>query len=436
MRRVLRLLSIVVILLIVAAAGFVLWSRRPEIAAIEPPSRQAFSREQIEKGAELAAVGDCNICHTASGGAAYAGGRPIPTPFGTIYSTNITPDPETGIGRWSQAAFRRAMREGIARDGRHLYPAFPYDHFARATDDDLNALYAFVMTRQPVASQAPANRLRFPFNQRWLLAFWDLLYLDTNRAEADPKHDAQWNRGAYLVEGLGHCGDCHTPRNRLGAEKSGLALAGGEAEGWLAPALNGASPAPSPWDKAQIAAYLRQGWANGHGAAAGPMKPVTSDLAKANESDVEAIAAYIADQMAAPSADGRTRSDALLADVTKATSPAKPSSGEELGATIFVGACAACHIGSTAIAPPRGIDLALSTVFSERDPRDAIFIVLDGIRPPDGQPGPWMPRFDGAFTDAQVAALLNYLRAHYGTGPAWPNLEQRVRDVRESKERS
>jgi len=245
MRRVLRLLSIVVILLIVAAAGFALWSRRPEIAAIEPPPSQVFSRQQIEKGAELAALGDCNICHTVSGAAAYAGGRPMPTPFGTIYSTNITPDPQTGIGRWSEEAFRRAMREGIARDGRHLYPAFPYDHFTHARDDDLNALYAFVMTRQPVANPPQDDRLSFPFNQRWLLAFWNLFYLDTTRIEPDPRHDAQWNRGAYLVEGLGHCGDCHTPRNLLGAEESGLALAGGEAEGWSAPALNTASPAPA-----------------------------------------------------------------------------------------------------------------------------------------------------------------------------------------------
>jgi mono/diheme cytochrome c family protein len=436
MRRVLRLLSIVVILLIVAAAGFALWSRRPEIAAIEPPPSQVFSRQQIEKGAELAALGDCNICHTVSGAAAYAGGRPMPTPFGTIYSTNITPDPQTGIGRWSEEAFRRAMREGIARDGRHLYPAFPYDHFTHARDDDLNALYAFVMTRQPVANPPQDDRLSFPFNQRWLLAFWNLFYLDTTRIEPDPRHDAQWNRGAYLVEGLGHCGDCHTPRNLLGAEESGLALAGGEAEGWSAPALNTASPAPTPWDKAQIAAYLRQGWVDGHGAAAGPMKPVTSDLAKANESDVEAIAAYLVDQMETPSADSGLRSKALLAEISKETSPAKPNTGEELGATIFAGACAACHLGSTAVAPPRGIDLALSTVLSANGPRDAIFIVLDGIRSPDGQPGPWMPRFDGAFTDAQLAAVLNYLRAHYGQGPVWTNLEQQVHDIRESKERS
>jgi mono/diheme cytochrome c family protein len=436
MRWVLRLLSIVVILLIVVAAGFVLWSRRPEIAAIEPSPSQTYSRQQIEKGAQLAALGDCNICHTASGGAAYAGGRPIPTPFGSIYSTNITPDPQTGIGRWSQEAFRRAMREGIARNGRHLYPAFPYDHFTHTSDDDLNALYAFIMTRQPVTRQAVENRLSFPFNQRWVLAFWDLLYLDITWIEPNPRHDAQWNRGAYLVEGLGHCGGCHTPRNLLGAEKSGLALAGGEAEGWLAPALNTASPAPTRWDKAQLAAYLRQGWVDGHGAAAGPMKPVTSDLGKANESDVEAIAAYLADKMGTSSAEDRTRSTALLAKITKETSPAKTDSGEELGATIFAGACSACHLGSTAIAPPRGLDLALSTVFSESDPRDAILIVLDGIRSPDGQPGPWMPRFDGAFTDAQLAALLNYLRAHYGQGPAWTNLEQQVHDIRESKERS
>jgi mono/diheme cytochrome c family protein len=213
-------------------------------------------------------------------------------------------------------------------------------------------------------------------------------------------------------------------------------LAGGEAEGWTAPPLNEASPTPTPWDKAQIAAYLRQGWANGHGAAAGPMKPVTSDLAKADKSDVAAIAAYLADRMGTPPAGQRARSETLLAGIDKRARPAEPDPGEELGATLFAGACAACHLGETTIAPPRGIDLALSTVLSESDPRDAIFIVLDGIRSPDGQPGPWMPRFDGAFTDAQLAALLGYLRAHYGQGPSWTQLEQRVHGIRESKERS
>jgi len=210
--RLLRILLALAIVVILAAAGFAMLSQRSEIAAIEPPQRAAFDHDLIKKGANLAAIGNCDVCHTVPGGAAYAGGRAIPRPFGTIYSTNITPKPDTGIGRWSEAAFRRATREGVARDGRHLYPAFPYDHYARVSDHDIHALYAFVMTRTPVSYQTPTNALLFPLNQRRIVAFWNLLYFDDAPFRADPRHSAEWNRGAYLVDGLGHCGDCHTPR--------------------------------------------------------------------------------------------------------------------------------------------------------------------------------------------------------------------------------
>lgn len=423
-------------LLFLAAVGIVLWSERPEIAAIDPPQRAAFENDLIKKGANLAALANCDVCHTVPGGAAYAGSRPIPTPFGTIYSTNITPDRDTGIGRWSEDAFRRAMREGIARDGHHLYPAFPYDHYVRTSDEDIHALYGFVMTRTPVSSRPPESALPFPVNQRWALAFWNMLYLDDAPFQADPTQSAEFNRGAYLVEGLGHCGDCHTPRNLLGAEKRREPLAGGEAEDWSAPALNASSPAPIPWNAAHLAAYLRQGWDEEHGAAAGPMQPIVQDLAKADEADVRAIATYISAQIGEPPPERRQGAEALLAQVAQRTDPAKPNPGEETGAAIFNGACAGCHVGAPAMVPPHGIDLALSTVISAPDARDAIFVVLDGIRPPDGQPGPWMPRFDGAFTDAQIAALLGYVRAHYGQGSAWTDLNRRVRDIRRGKERS
>ena len=292
------------------------------------------------------------------------------------------------------------------------------------------------MTRAPVTSRAPRNSLPFPLNQRWPLVFWNLLYLDDTPFRSDPQQGAEWNRGAYLVEGLGHCGDCHAPRNLLGAERGGLALDGGEAEGWSAPALNAASSAPVPWDAAHLFTYLRQGRDPEHGAAAGPMQPIVEDLANADETDVRAIAAYIAAQVGEPSPERRRRADALLAQARVAVEPAPPNPGEETGAAIFAGACASCHLGGPAMTSPRGIDLRLSTVISAPDPRDAILIVLDGIRPPEGQAGPWMPRFDGAFTDAQLAILLGYLRAHYGEGPAWTDLETRLRDIRRSRERS
>jgi mono/diheme cytochrome c family protein len=238
-----RTLALLIVLAIGGIAAFVGWALRPSIPP--EPLRTAFDRAMLARGAELAAIGNCNVCHTRTGGAPYAGGRPIVTPFGTVFATNITPDAETGIGGWSQAAFSRAMREGVSRDGHHLYPAFPYDHMAKMREDDIRAVYAFIMTREPVRAMTPANVLAFPFNVRVLVAGWKLLFLDHRPLQPDPGKDAQWNEGAYLVEGLGHCGACHTPRNALGAERRDQAYAGGETEGWTAPALNAASPAAS-----------------------------------------------------------------------------------------------------------------------------------------------------------------------------------------------
>src|SRR5437764_2595105 len=251
----------------------------------------------IAKGADLAAIGNCASCHTAEGGKAYAGGRPLSSSLGIVYSTNITPDVDTGIGKWTEAEFTRAMHEGVDRGGRDLYPAFPYDHFSKVSDEDVKALYAFVMTRDPVRAQNPRNALTFPANLRASVGAWKALYFHPGRFAPDPSHNAQWNRGAYLAEGLAHCGACHTPRNALGAEKSGDPYGGGEAEQWLAPAMNEASPAPLPWTADELFNYLRNGSDPRHGVAAGPMIDVVQNLAKVPESDVRAIAVYIADRM-------------------------------------------------------------------------------------------------------------------------------------------
>lgn len=431
---VLRFLLGVVLLLVVAAGGFYLWSRQPEIAATDASNRPTFDPALVAAGAQLAAIGNCNICHTVPGGAAYAGRRPIPTPFGTVYSSNITPDRDTGIGTWSEAAFSRAMREGVARDGSYLYPAFPYPHYTKLSDDDIRALYAFVMTRQAVQNRPPPNTLPFPLSIRQLVAGWNLLYLDRTPFRADPQQSAEWNRGAYLVAGLGHCGDCHTPHNFLGAEEWSKGLAGGEAEGWYAPALDAASPAPLPWEAAQVFAYLHQGWDGAHGAAAGPMAPVTRDLMHVDDREVRAIGAYIAAQQGT-GAEERRRRAAQQLTLANRPQPIAYQPGNA-GATIFAGACANCHAGAAAMTPPRGIDLALSTPINAADPRDAIFIILDGIKPPEGRRGPWMPRFGGTFTDQQMVALLAYLRAQYSSGSPWSDLENRVREARRSKERS
>jgi mono/diheme cytochrome c family protein len=428
-----RLLIRVVFVLVLAAAALFVTTRHAEIAALDAASRPAFDKAAIEAGARLAAIGNCDICHTVGGGPVYAGGRPIPTPFGTIYSTNITPDRDTGIGGWSEQAFQRAMRYGIARDGTHLYPAFPYDHYTKLTDGDIHALYAFLMTRAAVRRTTPANALRFPFNLRWTVAVWNLLNLDSTPAPHDPQKPADWNRGAYLVEALGHCGSCHTPRNEMAAEEKSQAFSGGIAEGWYAPALSSTSPAPVPWDADHLLTYLRYGSDPAHGAAGGPMAPITEDLSRAPADDVRAIAVYVASLQGDVPAQRRQEGEALLAKASRPAAPSAAAPPDDLGATLFAGACAGCHAGGPLLEPPRGIDLSLSTAIGAPDPTNAIHILLDGIQPPAEQRGPWMPRFGPSFTDAQAAAVLGYLRAQVGHKPAWPDLEQRIRDIRQGK---
>src|SRR5882757_1283094 len=287
------------------------------IAPIAPPDASVYSAATIARGKQLAALGDCAVCHTSANGVLNAGGRPIETPFGTIYATNITPDAETGIGAWSYPAFERSMREGIHRDGRQLYPAFPYTHFAKATDADLQALYAYLMAQAPVRAENPKNALAFPFNLRPLLAGWNALFHQPGVFEADATRSALWNRGAYLVEGLGHCAACHSPRNALGAEKASAYLAGGFAESWEAPPLTSLSHAPIPWSEDELFAYLRTGESRLHGVAAGPMAPVVKELAALPDQDIRAMAVYLASF--SEGAIDRPAQDVLAARLENAT---------------------------------------------------------------------------------------------------------------------
>jgi mono/diheme cytochrome c family protein len=412
-----------------AVAGFAgAW--RPQIAAIEPPAVQSFDPALVKRGRELAAIGNCNDCHTVRGGQSFAGGLPVPTPFGDIYSSNITPDPDTGIGRWSEAAFRRAMQSGVDRDGQHLYPTFPYDHFTNVTDEDNKALYAFLMTRQPVRAPERANQLSFPFNQRITIAVWKLLFLRDGTYQPDNSKSAEYNRGAYLVEGLAHCGACHTPRNALGAERATAQFAGGDVDNWNAYAINGQSPSPVPWDAEALFTYLRQGWQADHGVARGPMAQVVSNLSSVKESDVHAIATYMAGVFGAPAPDRQRRGDEVLAQVKKPDD--KPSSQTGAGAAIYAAACATCHETGRPL-PYGGVNLALSTALSSPDPRNVANIVLSGVRPVEGERSPIMPGFAASMTDAQIAALLNYLRTKFSNQPAWTGVEKIVADARQTQ---
>jgi mono/diheme cytochrome c family protein len=418
-----------------AVAGFLVW--RPAIAPIAPPPAGSFDPQLVARGRALALVGDCNVCHTRPGGAAFAGGRAIPTPFGVLYSSNITPDPQTGIGTWSQEAFARVMHAGVRRDGQFIYPAHPYDHFTRISDDDLAALYAYVMTRAPVPAATPAPALRFPFGIRYLLAGWNLLFLDQRRYRADPTQSVEWNDGADLAQGLGHCGACHTPRNLLGAEEKSCAFAGGTAEGWYAPALNQDASAPIPWNQQSLFTYLRTGREPRHGIANGPMADVARNLSEAREDDVQAIATYFALLMGEPSEQHDAKGRALIARTEQEGNARRLAIAQgrvnDMGAVIYATSCAQCH-EPWSTEPPQnaGRNLALQSAVSAPDPFNFIHAVLGGIHPLDDPSHTVMPDFAGAFTDAQIADLARYVRRTFSDQPAWRDLDATISAVRAS----
>jgi mono/diheme cytochrome c family protein len=400
---------------------------RPAIAAIDRPAQQTFEPELVRRGRALAAIGNCSNCHTARGASDFAGGVAVPTPFGTVFSSNITPDAETGIGRWPEAAFRRAMRDGVDREGRHLYPTFPYDHFTNVSDEDDRALYAYLMTREPVHAVAPGNRLSFPFDQRPLIAGWKLLFLRHETYHPDSSKSAEWNRGAYLVEGLAHCGACHTPRNALGAERASASFSGGDVDNWQAYAINANSPSPVPWDADALFAYLRNGWHPDHGTARGPMAQVAANLSSVEPDEVRAIATYMASVFGPPTTDHRRPAETVLAEISAMSDRA--SGTNAAGASIYAAACATCHESERPL-PYGGINLALSTAISGPDPRNLANIVVSGVAAREGERSPIMPGFASSMNDGQIVALLNYLRSRFSNQSAWSDVDHVVGDAR------
>lgn len=418
---------------IAAAVGGLLVAAMPWRGAIAPVANvdtSIYSAAAIERGRLVAAAGDCMVCHTAEGGTPNAGGLALETPFGKIYTTNITPDKETGIGSWSYAAFERAMREGIHRDGRHLYPAFPYTAFAKITDADMQSLYAYLMTREPVRNEVPATELAFPYNARPLLAGWNLLYHKNEAYQPDPTQTTLWNRGAYLVQGLGHCAACHSPRNALGAEKQGEHfLAGGFAEGWEAPALNALSRAPIPWTEEELYRYLRTGYSPLHGVASGPMAPVVQSMSELPDDDVRAVAHYLS--TLAPQSATDT-APALQAAQLEARSREDQRVLSLAGENLFQGACAVCHDAREG--PPlfgSRPSLALNTNLHSDYPDNTIQILLHGIDNPAMAELGYMPGFADSMNDEQLVTLLKYLRMRFAPDkPEWEGLEEKVRVLR------
>lgn len=414
-----RWLTRAVMMVAVVGCGYLAYAWRSSLPAAVAPARASLDPALLQKGAELAAIGNCAGCHTADGGRRNAGGRAVQTPFGAVWATNITPDVETGIGTYSKAAFVRAVREGVDRQGRHLYPAFPYDHMAKTTEADAEAVWAFLMTRDPVRATTPKTALPFPFNIRLTLAGWKALFLDRKPLAPNPAKSAEWNRGAYLVEGLAHCGSCHTPRNALGAEKSGAAYAGGQADGWVAPALTAASPAAVPWTAERLADYLGRGRSALHGAAAGPMLEVTHALSDVPAADIRAMAVYVADLAGNATAE-RVAVGAQALSRPKLTVATETAS---VGASVYLGACAQCH-GESGRAPLNpAINLALSTAVRGTDAANVLNVIRNGIHQPPDVAGPMMPGFGDVLTEAQLLAVAAYVRATFTDKPAWPRLE-------------
>ena len=347
----------------------------------------------------------------------------------TIYSTNITPDLDTGIGSWSYPAFERAMREGIHRDGRQLYPAFPYPHFAKTTDADLQALYAYLMAQEPVRAQNREPALAFPFNWRPLMAGWNALFHRPDVFAPDPTKSAIWNRGAYLVEGLGHCGACHSPRNALGAEKANAYLAGGFAEGWEAQPLTSLSHAPIPWTADELFAYLRSGESKFHGVAAGPMAPVVKDLAALPDQDIRAMAVYLGSfNEAAPGKPDQEARATLLESLTRT----RAAFASPVGARLYEGACAVCHaVGGPPLFGSRP-SLALNSNLHATVPDNLIQVILHGIASPVSSDLGYMPAFKDSMTDGQLAELVSYLRQQFAPEkPAWTGVQAAIGRIRQ-----
>lgn len=422
----------------IGALGAISSPWRSEIAPIARPDPSIYSAATIARGRSLAELGACIHCHTVEGGVPLAGGREIATPFGTIRSTNLTPDVETGIGGWSLDAFRRALREGLHRDGRHLYPAFPYTSFAKASDDDIQALYAYFMSETPVRAEARAPEMKFPFSLRGMVAGWNALYHRPAAFVPDPARDAQWNRGAYLVEGLGHCSACHTPRDLLGGEMTGTArYTGAVVNGWEAPALVASATTAVPWTEGDLYTYLRSGFSPRHGPAAGSMAPIVAGLKGLPDDDLRAMAHYLA--ALDPDRPSEVAVDAVVAtrEARAVGAAASARTVSKIGARLYEGACAVCH--EQASGPPMfGVrpSLAVLSALTSDLPDNLVRTILEGARSSLSRDLGAMPAFADHLDDAQVVELVRYLRARFASeaGP-WEDLPATVARVRRTTTR-
>lgn len=362
---------------------------------------------QQQRGRYLVTIGDCEACHTAEGGKPFAGGRLIETPFGGIYSANITRDPETGIGMWTDDQFYRAMHEGIADDGTRLYPAFPYPWFTKVKREDVDDIRAYLLTLPAVRSRRPANTLFWPLNNRLSMAGWNTLFFRPNTFQPDHTKSAEWNRGAYLVEGLGHCGACHSPKNIFGAVKQSEGYQGSQVQNWFAPNLTGDKRSGlGNWSVDDIVGFLKTGHTL-RTLAYGPMSEVVSvSTSKMEESDLRAIAEYLKSLPSGPETAAPAPADRAMV-----------TSGE----AIYVDSCSACH--QTQGQGVQGLIPALKdgTMIHAQDPSSIIRLILHGGRgawTPENPNAVSMPSYGWKLSDSQIASVVTYIRGAWGNAAA------------------
>ena len=405
------LLGVATVVLVAGAAfgARVLWELHDGRDAARPAAQlPAPSAELVAQGAYLARAGNCMACHTARGGAPGAGGLGIPTPFGTVYTTNLTPDVQAGIGAWSADDFWLAMHEGRSRDGRLLYPAFPYPNLTHVSRADSDALFAYLRSLPPVAQPARPHELRFPVNTQLALAAWRTLYFRPASFEPDTRQSAEWNRGAYLVQGLGHCNACHAARNVLGATRNTLDLGGGliPMQNWYAPALNSPQQAGvAEWPQADVVALLQHGVAP-QGSVVGPMAEVVLNSTQhLRTDDLNAMATYLRGLPQQPAPAPRRETAAAGADRLAR------------GQTLYANHCASCHGEQGRGVPGIYPRLAGNRTVTMEPPANLVRVVLAGGFPPAtaGNPRPYgMPPFATVLNDDEVATLLSYLRSAWG----------------------
>ena len=371
----------------------------------------------IERGQYLTRAADCQACHSTQGGQPFAGGRPFVLPFGTMYSTNITPDKNTGIGNYTDAEFLRAMHNGVARDGTRLYPAMPYASYTYMTDADALAIKAYLFSLQPVEAPRPTNTLAFPFNQRWLMGFWSFFFNPDKRFEPNTERSAEWNRGAYLAEAMAHCGECHTPRSLAFSLDNRHKFAGAKQAGWVAYNISADKQTGiGEWTPAEIGKYISTGHATGRGTADGPMgEAVEYSLRYLTPADIAAVATYVA---SVPPVEGQNQPLVKNSPAPDNHNLGTAASVDPRGKEIYEGACVSCH-GWSGNSPI--LDYAnLTGARAVNDPTatNVVQIVLSGTTQNSAHGGLYMPDFGSAYSDTEVAAVANFVTARFGSEPS------------------